>query len=134
MSSEFTFLSCLSSSFFVFSKWSFDQHRSSFLFLLEMSGRSRRQRAAGQGGGSMAGGGAAAAERKTSDGNTVDDAHPNAPRQVVTLVDASEQSLDKLLSRAGRKRGMAHDAALRRASQVSFYGVRDREREREKTN
>lgn len=78
----------------------------------------------------MAGGGAAAAERKTSDGDTVDDAHPNAPRQVVTLVDASEQSLDKLLSRAGRKRGMAHDAALRRASQVSFYGVRDRERER----
>lgn len=133
MSSEFTFLSCLSSSFFVFSKWSFDQHRSSFLFLSEMWGRSRRQRAAGQGGGSMAGGGAAAAERKTSDG-TVDDAHPNAPRQVVTLVDASEQSLDKLLSRAGRKRGMAHDAALRRASQVSFYGVRDREREREKTN
>jgi hypothetical protein len=47
----------------------------------------------------------------------------------VTLVDASEQSLDKLLSRAGRRRGMAHDAALRRVSQVRLRG-RGRRRKR----
>ena len=88
-----------------------------------MSGRSHKRRAPGQGGGGSsdaAGGGAAAgAEQKANDDNVdADDAQANARRQVVTLVDASEQSLDRLLSRAGRRRGIAHDAALRRVSQV----------------
>ena len=106
-----------------------------------MSGRLRRSRAAGQGGGDGGGdgeeGAAGGSEQKTDDIDVdvkaKSNANVNARRQVVTLVDASEQSLDKLLSRAGRKRGMAHDAALRRASQVSFYGVRDREREKKRT-
>ena len=98
-----------------------------------MSGRSHRRRAAGRGGGTSDAGGGAAAEQKTNgDDDNVDDARANARRQVVTLVDASEQSLDKLLSRAGRRRGIAHDAALRRVSQVSLCGVGERVRERKR--
>lgn len=109
---------------FLSPKWSSNQNKSLF-FLSKMSGRSNRRRAADRGGGgsSDAAGGAAAAaaEQKTNSDNVdVDDAQANARRQVVTLVDASEQSLDRLLSRAGRRRGIAHDAALRRVSQVSL--------------
>ena len=121
MLSEFIFSSLFL--FFVFQNGlSTSVEALSFLFS-KMSGRSHRRRAAGQGGvgsGSDAGAaaGAAAAEQKSNGDDNVDDAHANARRQVVTLVDASEQSLDKLLSRAGRRRGIAHDAALRRVSQV----------------
>lgn len=99
-----------------------------------MSGRSRRSRCAGDGGN---GGGADGGGGGEGGGEASHNVDSNAQRpKIVTLADASDAAVDKLLTRTDlRRRGVAHDAALRRISQVrKRLECLKSEREKERKN